>query len=222
MYLLEPAIFSISFLNKICYGQKKRYESGMEMSNEGKKAYNGIVLLTGYLQRLYVFENIHHQLNIPHVPERINQIKELFDDTLAMVPIFEQTKELAPTQINKLKSITSQVEDLMSSYFKEEPFTLKEKVAYVSSSLYAEQHVNAGILRLGKVFNVEVNKDFMMRTKFYDERTKFMNIVVQKIKNNEQLEDKAVEIIEHWFINVIKNKESILNDLKTIGNLIGF
>lgn len=226
-HLTETAIFlfnelSISFSNKLCYGQKKRNESRMEMSMEGKKAYNGIVLLTGYLQRLYVFENIQQQLDIPHNPERINQIKELFDDTLAMIPIFEQTKELAPTQVNKLKSISSQVEELMSSYFKEEPYTFNDKVAYVASSLYAEQHVNAGIIRLGNVFNVEVNKDFIKRTKFYEERTKFMNIVTSKIKNKEQLEEQAVKIVEDWFLNVIKNKEAILNDIKAIGNLIGF
>lgn len=192
------------------------------MSIEGKKAYNGIVLLTGYLQRLFVFENVHQQLNIPHDSERINQIKELFDDSLAMVPIFEQTKELAPTQVNKLKSITSEVEKLMSTYFKEEPFSFNDKVAYVTSSLYAEQHVNAGIIRLGNVFNVEVNKDFVQRTKFYEERTKFMNIIIQKIKNNEELEEQAKKIIEDWFLNVIKNKEAILNDIKAIESLIGF
>lgn len=192
------------------------------MTMDARKVYNGIVLLTGYLQRLYVFENIHHQLNLPHDSERIQKVKELFDDTLAMLPIFEQAKELAPTQVNKLKSVTNEVESLMASYFKDEPVSFQEKLAYVGSSLYAEQHVNLGIIRLGKVFQVEVNRDFEMRTKFYEERTKFIDTIVSLIKKNQQIEDKAMEIIESWFTNVKNNKENILNDLKLINTLIGF
>jgi len=192
------------------------------MTMDARKVYNGIVLLTGYLQRLYVFENIHHQLNLPHDSERIQKVKELFDDTLAMLPIFEQAKELAPTQVNKLKSVTNEVESLMASYFKDEPVSFQEKLAYVGSSLYAEQHVNLGIIRLGKVFQVEVNRDFEMRTKFYEERTKFIDTIVSLIKKNQQIEDKAMEIIESWYTNVKNNKENILNDLKTISTLIGF
>ncbi|MEK4252476.1 transcriptional regulator [Ureibacillus sp. FSL K6-2830] len=192
------------------------------MTMDARKVYNGIVLLTGYLQRLYVFENIHHQLNLPHDSERIQKVKELFDDTLAMLPIFEQAKELAPTQVNKLKSVTNEVESLMASYFKDEPVSFQEKLAYVGSSLYAEQHVNLGIIRLGKVFQMEVNRDFEMRTKFYEERTKFIDTIVSLIKKNQQIEDKAMEIIESWYTNVKNNKENILNDLKTISTLIGF
>ncbi|MEK4284763.1 MULTISPECIES: transcriptional regulator [Ureibacillus] len=192
------------------------------MTMDARKVYNGIVLLTGYLQRLYVFENIHHELNLPHDSERIQKVKELFDDTLAMLPIFEQAKELAPTQVNKLKSVTNEVESLMASYFKDEPVSFQEKLAYVGSSLYAEQHVNLGIIRLGKVFQVEVNRDFEMRTKFYEERTKFIDTIVSLIKKNQQIEDKAMEIIESWYTNVKNNKENILNDLKLINTLIGF
>lgn len=192
------------------------------MTMDARKVYNGIVLLTGYLQRLYVFENIHHQLNLPHDSERIQKVKELFDNTLAMLPIFEQAKELAPTQVNKLKSVTNEVESLMASYFKDEPVSFQEKLAYVGSSLYAEQHVNLGIIRLGKVFQVEVNRDFEMRTKFYEERTKFIDTIVSLIKKNQQIEDKAMEIIESWYTNVKNNKENILNDLKLISTLIGF
>lgn len=192
------------------------------MTVDARNAYNGIVLLTGYLQRLYVFEKIHHELNMPHDPERLQQVKELFDDTLAMLPIFEQTKELFPTQVNKLKSVMEKVEKLMSTYFKEEPLSFHEKLAYVGSTLYSEQHVNLGILRLGKVFQVEVNKDFEKRVKYYEERTKFIDTIVSLIKNKKPVEEKAMNIIDMWYTNVEKNKENILTDLQLIGKLIGF
>lgn len=192
------------------------------MTVDAKKVYNGIVMLTGYLQCLYVFENILKQLDSPQDSERIQHIKELFDDALAILPVFEQTKELLPTQADKLKSITLQVENLMSTYFKDGQVSFNEKLAYVGSSLYSEQHVNAGIIRLGKVFQTEVNKDFHMRAKFYEERTKFIDTIVSLLKKNQPVEEKAIEIIELWYSNVIKNKEHILNDIKIIGQLIGF
>jgi len=189
---------------------------------DAKKAYNGIVLLTGYLQRLFVFENIQKQLKLPYDAKRIEKVKELFEDTLAMLPVFEQTKELTDSQISKLKSVASEVERLMSGYFKEGPVSFHEKLAYVGSTLYSEQHVNLGIIRLGKVFQTEVNRDFHKRVEFYEERTKFIDTIVSLIRKKKPVEEKAKEIIELWYANVIINKEHILNDIKSIGQLIGF
>jgi hypothetical protein len=202
--------------------KKEIKESGIPMTMDARKVYNGIVLLTGYLQRLYVFENILHQLNIPRDQDRLEKVKELFDDSLAMLPLFEQTKELTETQVKKLESVTAEVEKLMATYFKEGQISFNEKLAYVGSTLYSEQHVNLGILRLGKVFQVEVNKDFEMRVKFYEERTKFIDTIVSLMKKNQQVEEKAMEIIEMWYENVAKNKNNIMNDIRMIGQLIGF
>lgn len=192
------------------------------MSAEAKKVYNGIVLLTGYLQRLYVFENIQHQLNLAHNQEQLKIVKELFDDTVAMLPIFEETKELVPTQREKLQIITAQVEEFMNQYFKEEPLSFYDKLAYVGSSLYAEACVNAGIIRLGEIFHVKVNKDFIQRAKYYEERIQFIDIITQRLKNQEPFEEQAREIIEQWFLNIMKNKTFILNDIKMVDSLIGF
>jgi len=67
-----------------------------------------------------------------------------------------------------------------------------------------------------------VNKDFEMRVKFYEERTKFIDTIVSLMKKNQQVEEKAMEIIEMWYENVAKNKNNIMNDIRMIGQLIGF
>jgi|SRR5690554_354327 len=191
------------------------------MTVEAQRAYNGIVLLVSYLQRIYVTEKIYHHLNEPHDPARLEEVKELFDDTLAMVPIFEQTKFLADTQVDKLRRVTAQMESYMTTYFKNSP-SFEDKLALVGSSIYAEQNINNGIIRLGQVFNVEINKDFQKRIKFYEERTKMIDIIVSALKNKKPLEEQAEKLIESWYDNVMKNKELILNDMKKIGQLIGF
>ena len=191
------------------------------MTVEAQRAYNGIVLLVSYLQRIYVTEKIYHHLNEPHDPARLEEVKELFDDTLAMVPIFEQTKFLADTQVDKLRRVTAQMESYMTTYFKNSP-SFEDKLALVGSNIYAEQNINNGIIRLGQVFNVEINKDFQKRIKFYEERTKMIDIIVSALKNKKPLEEQAEKLIESWYDNVMKNKELILNDMKKIGQLIGF
>lgn len=65
-----------------------------KMTNNATAQYNGIILLTGYLQRLFVAETIYRRTNEPYHPERFEQIKSLMDETYSIIPIFEQTKSL--------------------------------------------------------------------------------------------------------------------------------
>lgn len=191
------------------------------MTIQAQRAYNGIVLLASYLQRLYVSETIYSHLNETHDANRIEEIKELFDDALAMVPLFEMTKELADTQINKLKQITRQMESYMSTYFKDSP-SFHDKLALVGSSIYAEQNINNGIIRLSQLFNVEINQEYYNRIEFYEERTNLIEMIVSTLKNNEPLEEQFEKLIESWYLKVIQNKELIIKDMEKIGELIGF
>nr|WP_106778999.1 hypothetical protein [Lysinibacillus timonensis] len=191
-------------------------------TNNAKTQYNGIILLTGYLQRLFVAETIYRRLDEAYDPERYDEIKSLLDETYTIIPVFEQTLSLTVAQKVQLQLITQKTEELMFSYFKQLPLSFKQKLALVGSSLYAEQHVNAGIIRLGELFKVEVNRDFQMRTKFYEERTKMVDYIVFVLHHNEQPEEEYTKQIEPWFNDIMKNKQDILNDFKQIGQMIGF
>lgn len=108
----------------------------------------------------------------------------------------------------------------MSSYFKQMPLSFNQKLAIVGSSLYAEQHVNAGIIHLGEIFQVEVNEEIMNRTQFYEERIKLIDYIVFILHHNEQPEEQETKQIDPWFNDVMKNKNLIVDDFRQIKELI--
>lgn len=196
-------------------------KGSFHMANKATKQYNGMILLTGYLQRLFVAETIYRRLNEPHDPERFEKAKSLLDEAYTIVQVFEKTQSLTYEQKEQLLLIVKKTENLMASYFKEETtYSFPQKIAIVGSSLYAEQHVNSGIVRLGEIFKVEVNRDFHMRIKFYEQRTKVIDYLVYSIENKEQPVEQIMKAIDSWFNDVMRNKEFILNDLNQIPQML--
>ncbi|QCR32595.1 hypothetical protein [Lysinibacillus sp. SGAir0095] len=192
------------------------------MTKDINAQYNGMILLTGYLQRLFVAETIYRRIGEPYDQERFDKAKALLDETYTIMPVFEETKSLTPAQKIQLQLIAQQTDELMQTYFKQMPLTFKQKLAIVGSSLYAEQHVNSGIIRLGKMFNVEVNKDFHQRIKFYEQRTKMIDYLVFAFHHNEEVEEQFMKPIDPWFNDVMRNKDFVLDDFKQIAQLLEF
>jgi len=192
------------------------------MAKDIKAQYNGIILLTGYLQRVFVSETILERTGEPFDQKRYDIAKVLLDDAYTIIPVIEETKTVTNEQKKQLELIAEQAEKLMQTYFKELPLTIKEKLAIVGSSLYAEQHVNAGIVRLGEKFDIAVNKDFHQRVKFYEERTKMIDYLVFTFNQNEMPDEQFMKPIESWFNDVMRNKDFILGDFKQIAQLLEF
>lgn len=191
------------------------------MSKKAVSQYNGIILLTGYLQRLFVAETIYKKIGENYNEERFNQLKELLDESYAILPEFEKHQALTTVQMDRLQKIAAQTEELLRTYFKQTPYTFKQKLAIAGSSLYAEQHVNSGIVRLGEIFQIEVNKDFHQRIKFYEQRTKMIDYLVFVLGKNEEPEEQFKKPIDPWFEDVMKNKDYILGDFNKIAELLG-
>ncbi len=192
------------------------------MTKNATKQYNGIVLLTGYLQRLFVAETIYQRVGEHFDQERLATIHNLLDETYKVIPVFEQTHSLTETQKVQLQVVTEQVEQLMQSYFKPMDVSFTYKLAIVGSSLYSEQKVNAGIIRLGEIFKVEVNSDFHRRVQFYEQRTKMIDYLVGMLHEKKEIEEQFKKPVDPWFDDVMRNKDFILSDIKQIGELIGF
>ena len=96
-------------------GDPQKYEASVH--------YNGIILLTSYLQRLYVYETIQVKIN-GATNDRLNKVKGMFEHSEMMVKIFEETKSLMDGQRNKLKSFAGEVSLLMNNYIEEAIFYL--------------------------------------------------------------------------------------------------
>ena len=184
-----------------------------------KTQYNGIILLSSYIHRLFVQQSIEIRLLNEKTHWKLDQYKEMLNDVSLIMSMFEQTKDLTVNQHDKLIEIYSQTNDQFSKYFKPEP-TFLEKVAIVASSFYGERHLNEKIIHLSKLFDVTIASDYEERIQFYDERIKLMDFVVHALSQGDDLKLDLVQQIEMWYSNVNAIKQPIMDDLSKVPLLL--
>ena len=182
--------------------------------------YNGIILLSAYLQRQYVYRTIQVRLNGAG-EEPLNKVKNMLDHTEAMLGIFEESKDLMDGQRNKLKSFANEVALMMQNYIKEHP-DFKERLAVVGSTLYSEQLMNNGIIKLGYIFKQKIGKDFPERVKFYEERTKVIDVMVQLVSEGKEIEKEMQDILNKWYDGIAVQEKGIMQDLSKINEMLDF
>ncbi|OBW60539.1 transcriptional regulator [Solibacillus silvestris] len=187
---------------------------------EASVHYNGIILLSAYLQRQYVYRTIQVRLNGAS-EEPLNKLKNILEHTELMLNIFEESKDLMEGQRNKLKSFADEVALLMQNYIKEEP-DFKERLAVVGSTLYSEQLMNNGIIKLGYIFKQNIGKDFPARVKFYEERTKVIDVMVQLVSEGKEIEKGMQDILNKWYDGIAIQKKGIMEDLSKINEMLDF
>ena len=191
-----------------------------EQHYEASIHYNGIILLTSYLQRQYVYRTIQVRLNSAS-EEPLNKVKTMLEHTEAMLTVFEDSKSLMDGQRNKLKSFSNEVAMMMQNYIKEEP-DFNERLAVVGSTLYSEQLMNNGIIKLGHIFKQNIGKDFPARVKFYEERTKVIDIMVQLVSEEKEIDQGMQNILNKWYDGIAIQKKGIMDDLSKIGEMLDF
>lgn len=191
-----------------------------EQHYEASIHYNGIILLTAYLQRQYVYRTIQVRLNGAG-EEPLNKVKTMLEHTEAMLTVFEESKSLMDGQRNKLKSFSTEVAMMMQNYIKEEP-DFNERLAIVGSTLYSEQLMNNGIIKLGYIFKQNIGKDFPARVKFYEERTKVIDVMVQLVSEGKEIDQAMQNILNKWYDGIANQKKGIMDDLSKIGEMLDF
>ncbi|MCH7322077.1 transcriptional regulator [Solibacillus sp. MA9] len=193
-------------------GDPQKYEASIQ--------YNGIILLASYLQRLYVYETIQVKINNA-TDEKLKKVKGMFEHSEMMVKIFEETKSLMDGQRDKLKSFAGEVSLLMQDYIKDEP-DFNERLAIVGSTLYGEQMMNFGIIKLGHIFKQNVGKDFPARAKFYEDRTKAVDLMVHLVAQGDTIEEGMQDLIDKWYVGIAAQKGGILTDIRKINEMLDF
>ena len=191
-----------------------------EQHYEASINYNGIILLSAYLQRQYVYRTIQVRLNGAS-EEPLNKVKNMLDHTEAMLNVFEEAKNLLDGQRNKLKSFADEVSLMMQNYIKENP-DFNERLAVVGSTLYSEQLMNNGIIKLGYIFKQNIGKDFPARVKFYEERTKVIDVMVQLVSDGKEIEQGMQNILNKWYEGIANQKKGIMEDLSKINEMLDY
>lgn len=145
----------------------------------------------------------------------------MFEHSEMMVKIFEETKSLMEGQRNKLKDFAGEVSLLMQDYIKDEP-DFNERLAVVGSTLYGEQMMNFGVIKLGHIFKQDVGKEFPARAKFYEDRTKAIDLMVHLVSQGETVEDAMQDLINKWYVGIAAQKGGILTDIRKVNEMLDF
>ncbi|MER2107052.1 MAG: hypothetical protein ABS949_08935 [Solibacillus sp.] len=181
--------------------------------------YNGILLLTSYLHRVYVSEQIQHVLHKKD-KGRLEEVKTMLDDVGLMRTMYEQTQALTDTQKTKLLAMSEKVKLYMNDFFPAGEATFANKLTLVAASLYGEQAMNDGILRMFKLYGEEVKGDFEARVQFYKDRTRAMDIMVHNVEKNEDIPQQMIDLVEQWYANIDKQRSLVLSDMSKIDQML--
>lgn len=186
-----------------------------------KVNYNGILLLTSYLHRVYVTEQIK---GILHKKDdtRLHDVKTMLDDVGLMRTMYEQTSALTDTQLTKLLTMSEKVKLYMNDFFPAGEATFADQLTLVAASLYGEQAMNDGILRLIKLYGEEAKGDFEARVQFYKDRTRAMDIMVHNLEKNEEIPKQMTDLVEQWYANIDKQRSLVLSDMSKIEQMLTF
>ena len=181
--------------------------------------YNGLVLLNGYLQRLYVFEKTKGLLNNGSFNvEQIDTITQLLKKVIEIAEDFNSKKFLDEPNKNNLLEIADIAEKLSEEYKNEitKSESFKDELAVTASTIYAEEHVNNGIIKMGELFNPEVQDRFMQHILYYRNRVAVVNFIVQKESEGTELLETDKEQIKRWYTETIATSQYIAKDFESI------
>lgn len=179
--------------------------------------YNGIVLLYGYLQRLFVYGKVKSMLGT--VPEtlEIDSLPSLLDKTSETFQNFDTKSGLSQKQQQELLAILATVKKLVPQTLEtDENPALADQLAVAGAALYAEEYINNGIIHLGMLFNPSIADRFRQHIPHFQNRVNGINSFVDKAANHENLSADENAQLEAWYADAMKNAKNIGTDFQSI------
>lgn len=179
--------------------------------------YNGIVLLYGYLQRLFVYGKVKSMLGT--VPEtlEIDSLPSLLDKASEIFQHFDTKNGLSKEQQQELLAILATVKKLVPhTVEKTEKPELADQLAAAGAALYAEEYINNGIIHLGMLFNPTIADRFRQHIPHFQNRVNGINSFVDKAANEKSLSTDELAQLETWYADVMKNAANIPADFQSI------
>lgn len=179
--------------------------------------YNGIVLLYGYLQRLFVYGKVKSMLDT--VPEtlEIDSLPSLLDKTSKIIQNFDTTNGLSKEQQQELLAILSTIKKLVPPTLEvEKEPVLADQLAVAGASVYAEEYINNGIIHLGTLFNPSIADRFRQHIPHFQNRVNRINSLVDKAAHQHNLSEEENAQVSTWYTDVMKNAKNIGSDFQII------
>ena len=150
--------------------------------------------------------------------EKIDIITQQLKKVLEIAEVFNSKKCLDEPNRNNLLEIANIAEKLSEEYKNEiiSSNSFKDELAVTASTIYAEEHINNGIIKMGELFNPEVQDRFMQHILYYRNRVALVNFVVQKESEGIELLQEDIEQIKKWYKETIQTAPYISKDFESI------
>ena len=181
--------------------------------------YNGYVLLYSYLQRFYVSEKVNTMLGIGEMKdEKMESLKLLLNELGEIGTYFQVNKSLSVEYKEYLIGLTDKVRCFTDDYKQQitDAKTTRDYIPLVASTLYAEDHVNNGIVNMGRLFNPEIADRYMQKIPYFRQRIGWINSIVYKAGEGKALTEEETEQLKNVFATVYQVKDEIDKDFATI------
>lgn len=185
--------------------------------NKVQFQFHGIVLLYGYLQRLFVYGNIKGMLDTkPEAPEW-EELPKLLDGVSAIFQSFDRTSGLKLDQMKQAFTAYRTVEAMTPETFPDqEKAQLADRLAVVGAGLYAEEYINTGLIHLGMNFDPKVEKRYREQAKHYQKTVKIISLLVDKTAQGQPLSKVEADQLQSWYKTSLENTDTVKKDIRRI------
>lgn len=185
--------------------------------NKVQFQFHGIVLLYGYLQRLFVYGNIKGMLDSKPEAAEWEELPKLLDDVSAIFQSFDRKSGLNIDQMKQAFTAYRTVEAMTPATFPDkEKAQLADRLAITGAALYAEEYINTGLIHLGMNFDPKVEKRYRQQAEHYKKTVKIITMLVEKTAQRKPLSKAEADQLQNWYKTSIENADTVKKDIRRI------
>ncbi|RNF38673.1 hypothetical protein [Planococcus salinus] len=185
--------------------------------NKVQFQFHGVVLLYGYLQRLFVYGNIKGMLDTKPEAAEWDELPQHLDHVSAIFQNFDRKAGLNIDQIKQAFTAYRTVEAMTPQTFPDkEKAPLSERLAVTGAALYAEEYINTGLIHLGMNFDPKVEKRYRQQAEHYKKVVKIMTMLVEKTAEKKTLSKAEADQLQKWYQTTMESADTVKKDIRRI------
>jgi len=184
--------------------------------------FNGLVLLTGYLQRFYVHERVRQMLGDGGPETRLKDLAGMIDVVTELVRQTEADRRVPANAAEAVRPIILRLREWVADY-QPQPraeVSTAEMVATVAGVIYAEGHVNRGIIQMGELFDSELADRYRQLAPAHQSNAAAVNTAVAQVARQEPIEESLRLQMETWYEQARASREKVISDIEAVAVML--
>lgn len=178
--------------------------------------FNGLVLLYGYLQRIYVHDQVLAMLGEQGSPSTADDLPPMLALVGGAMRSFDPEGGLSPDEVHDLESVVDAAQPLVAGCLPQPGDSPGHQLAAVSAAVYAEDHVNNGIVRMGDLLDPDVADRFRQRIPSFRNRVAVVTNWVERAADHQSLTAEEASERDRLLADVTVAAPNVESDLRTV------